>query len=40
MRSSSEWKVTTTSRPPGFKMRSAARQRAGQLPQLVVHVDP
>ncbi len=39
MRSSSEWKVTTTSRPPGFRLRSAAASAAGQLAQLVVHVD-
>ena len=39
MRSSSEWKVTTTSRPPGVRMRSAAASAAHQFAQLVVDED-
>ena len=39
IRSSSEWKVTTTRRPPGFRMRSAAMSAARQFAQLVVDVD-
>ena len=36
MRSSSEWKVTTTSRPAGFRMRSAAASASRKLGQLLV----
>ena len=32
MRSSSEWKLTTASRPPGFKMRSAAASARSSSP--------
>ena len=32
MRSSSEWKETATSRPPAFKMRSAAESAAASSP--------
>ena len=39
MRSSSEWKVTTTSRPPGRRTRSAACERPHQLAELVVDGD-
>ena len=39
MRSSSEWKVTTASRPPGFSARSAANSALGQFAELVVDED-
>ena len=39
MRSSSEWKVTTASRPPGFSSASAAAQAAQKLAELVVDGD-
>ena len=37
MRSSSEWKATTTSRPPGLRTRSAAASPRCEFAQLVVH---
>ena len=39
MRSSSEWNVTTASRPPGCSTRSAACERAHELAELVVDGD-
>ncbi len=39
MRSSSEWKLTTTSRPPGFRMRSAANSARASSTQLVIDED-
>ncbi len=39
MRSSSEWKLTTTSRPPGLRIRSAANKRPRQLAKLIVDED-
>ena len=39
MRSSSEWKVMTASRPPGFSPSTAASQHRRQRAQLVVHGD-
>ena len=39
MRSSSEWKVTTTSRPPGFSALLGCKQRLRQFAELVVDED-
>ena len=39
MRSSSEWKVTTASRPPGFSMRSARASARDKLAEFVVDDD-
>ena len=39
MRSSSEWKVTTTSRPPASSSRSAAAEALGQLVELRVEIE-
>ncbi len=39
IRSSSEWKVTTTSRPPGFSDALGRKQRLRQLAELVVDED-
>ena len=39
MRSSSEWKETTTSRPPGLSTRSAAASAAASSIQLFIHED-
>ena len=39
MRSSSEWKVTTASRPPSVSSRSAGEQALDQFVELGVHRD-
>jgi len=36
IRSSSEWKVTTTNRPPGFSARSAAKRRLSELAEFII----
>ena len=38
-RSSSEWKETTASRPPGSSSASAAGEAAVELAELVIHRD-
>ena len=39
IRSSSEWKVTTTSRPPAFNRSSAALKALRQLGELVIDIE-